>query len=746
MPDQHESPVPAGRTAALLVCIGALGFAAQVILLRELLAAFAGNEFTAGIMVAAWVLAEALGAWLASRMTPTKGRLSAAAVLSFVTSVAAIPAVMLARATTGSVPGETASIPFLLLVTFGVTLLPAAAHGALFVLAAAGSNRVGRAYAWEGAGTVIAALVASFLLGRVPGLAIVALMALPLAIAIIQEHRWMSLPLAILAVSAVFGAAQVENWTLSRYWRGQEVRAVTESPYGRTVTLVRADQVIVARDGVPEFVAPETDVARDEELGIVPLLATATPRRALIIGLGIGGLARAALRLPIDELVCLELDPALLRAAAAVADPAETRDPRIKLVAADPVAYLRDHDSAFDCIIFTRTAPATLAASRLFTGTFYALCRTRLSPQGIIAIPGPGSTSGLTPDVAGVLATRTRTLAQHFASVTALPLDFPLILGSNAPLPPAETLCLRLAALPDRPVVLDSFYLAGLLDPWRDSTLAAAIRAAAGPQPSPSGELYLNLVREQRLVSPGFGRAYAALGRINGGWWWLALLPLALIAILAGRRGRGPDFAVFTSGFAGAAVSILALFVWQLRFGSLYSSLGLLIAAFMLGTVYGGWLGSRGYDRNRGRPGDMTVLRPSQFLLSDNSSRVPGPGQHRPSASRLPLILADTGLAASALALLLLARSGPAPLIFAANGAAGFCLGLQFAVAGAAGGSSVSRRTGTLTALDLEGGFAGGLLTALVFVPVYGIAAASLAVVGVKAASLAGLALTGRRL
>ena len=44
------------------------------------------------------------------------------------------------------------------------------------------------------------------------------------------------------------------------------------------------------------------------------------------------------------------------------------------------------------------------------------------------------------------------------------------------------------------------------------------------------------------------------------------------------------------------------------------------------------------------------------------------------------------------------------------------------------------------------GGFAGGLLTALIFVPVYGIAAACLAVVGVKAASLAGLALPGRRL
>ena len=47
------------------MAIGCLGIAGQLVLLRELMAAYGGNEFSAGVTVAVWILCEALGAWLA---------------------------------------------------------------------------------------------------------------------------------------------------------------------------------------------------------------------------------------------------------------------------------------------------------------------------------------------------------------------------------------------------------------------------------------------------------------------------------------------------------------------------------------------------------------------------------------------------------------------------------------------------------------------------------------------------------
>jgi predicted membrane-bound spermidine synthase len=93
---------------------------------------------------------------------------------------------------------------------------------------------------------------------------------------------------------------------------------------------------------------------------------------------------------------------------------------------------------------------------------------------------------------------------------------------------------------------------------------------------------------------------------------------------------------------------------------------------------------------------------------------------------------------------MVLIRGGPAGAFLVANCLAGACLGFQFAVAASIvhGPSSIvsapesaARRAGVLTALDLAGGCLGGILTALVFVPVFGIYVAALFAGAVKVAS-----------
>ncbi len=152
-----------------------MGAAVQLVLLRELMAAFGGNEFSAGVTVAVWVLCEAFGAWLAGRgfFSVSDALLSTLSILS---SLAAVPAATLLRPLLGVLPGEALSVPLLLFVTFVAVSLPAGAHGALFVAATAlhaerrTSGAVGVAYTWEGLGAVLASLACLPLLGRLPSL------------------------------------------------------------------------------------------------------------------------------------------------------------------------------------------------------------------------------------------------------------------------------------------------------------------------------------------------------------------------------------------------------------------------------------------------------------------------------------------------------------------------------------------------------------------------------------------------
>ena len=387
----------------------------------------------------------------------------------------------------------------------------------------------------------------------------------------------------------------------------------------------------------------------------------------------------------------------------------------------------------FDCIILTDAAPTSLGESRLFTREFYRLCRSRLAPGGLLATAGPGNPTGLSPDLVGLISTRLRTLRTAFGHVLPLAADFPLLLASDRPFSVAsETLASRLCGLSETPKLLDSGYVAGLLDPFRQRALASALQpgtwnlatgtsSAASPR-----ELFLNMVRENRLVSPAFGALYARLDGFSPRLLLLlgaALLVAGLVCARSGGRrlasaapvgqcSRG--FAILTSGFSGAAVSSLLIFAWQVRFGSVFSGISLLIAAFILGTVLGASVGAR----------PSLVLRPSPLT---------------------PLfVVSDLVLAACVATAMVLVRGGPAGAFLVANCLAGTCLGFQFAVAGSTvhGPSSIvsapesaARRAGVLTALDLAGGSLGGILTALVLVPAFGIGVAALSAGTVKLVS-----------
>jgi spermidine synthase len=455
---------------------------------------------------------------------------------------------------------------------------------------------------------------------------------------------------------------------------------------------------------------------------------------------------------PDIRIVAVQLDPLLARTSlAAMSSDSSLLTSHFSLIISDPVSFLRASRDTFDCIILTDAVPSSLGSSRLFAVEFYRLCRSRLASGGILAVGGPGSPTGLSPDLVSIISTRQRTLKIAFEHVLPLAADFPLLLASDRPLSiVAETLLDRLGRLSQPPKLLDSAYATALLDPFRQQVFASQIASrhspiAIGQSSSASPrELFLNMVRENRLVSPAFGALYARLGSLSPRL--LLLLGAALLIIgLAGARVRGRPlasaapvgqfsrgFAILTSGFSGAAVSSLLLFAWQVRFGSVYSGVALLVAAFMLGTVLGGILGSRSTLVHR------WPLRP----LSDSASFIVGRGGPCRTAHRF--FVSDLALATCAATTMLLLHGGPAGAFLLANCLAGVCLGFQFALAGSivhrpssivSVPGSAARRAGILTALDLAGGSLGGILTALVLAPVFGIGAAALSAGAVKLVS-----------
>jgi spermidine synthase len=119
------------------------------------------------------------------------------------------------------------------------------------------------------------------------------------------------------------------------------------------------------------------------------MLAHAAPKRVFIAGGGEGATAREVLRhQSVTECVMVDLDEevvVLCKEHLPNHHEGAFDDPRLTLVFADAIAYLRDNPEPFDVLIIDVPDPLEGGpAYLLYTEEFYSMAASRLAPGGII--------------------------------------------------------------------------------------------------------------------------------------------------------------------------------------------------------------------------------------------------------------------------------------------------------------------------------------------------------------------------
>jgi spermidine synthase len=125
-----------------------------------------------------------------------------------------------------------------------------------------------------------------------------------------------------------------------------------------------------------------------EMLAHLPLLTHRAPRRILIIGGGDGGTLEEVLKHPVERVVMVEIDRAVVDASRTYLPGiagAAFDDPRARLLIADGIAFVRDTTERFDVILVDSTDPKGAAAA-LFSGDFFAMCARALTADGLLAM------------------------------------------------------------------------------------------------------------------------------------------------------------------------------------------------------------------------------------------------------------------------------------------------------------------------------------------------------------------------
>jgi spermidine synthase len=723
----------------ILLVLGLSGLIAQIVLLREFLAAASGNELSIGVFLGSWLLLGAAGCLLADRLRAAAERPAAAFAVVQALFAAALPAALYAarclRGLAGAAPGEGLSLLALSAGSLLLLLPVAAPHGALFAIGRRLREASGGfVYGWQTLGTLAGGLLLTFwLLPRFPsfrialGVSSLDLLFCALALRLQggkTETTAQGLCVLAAAAAAVMalgpGAEALHRSSLARQHPGSEVVFHGNSAYGSVTVLGRDGQNTFLTDGALAAVSPVPDVASVEELAHLPLLAAPRPGDVLVLGGGAGGLLREVLKHPVGRVDYAELDPLFLEALARYAAPltaGEFQDPRVSIHRVDGRLFVRDTERSYDVILVGAGRPETLQANRLFTAEFFALARGRLKPGGLLAFSLPGSTAFLDRNRAGLNSCVLRAAAEVFAQVRPLPGDTNIYLACDDPALARldeAALARRLRQRGIRTGFVGPGQLSLRLESqWRErfDAALAPVSAGAGVNRDFSPRAVIHALADwNAMFSPAAGRLLA--------WAEAATLPrltaaiaLILIAALAWRRRRpelgaaAAPLALAATGFAGMVYNMALVFAFQALYGYAYLWIGLLVSVFMAGAAGASLLLAQGSGAAR-----------HPFLLSEAALILFSAG--------LPLAFGALGSAAVPDAAL------KGTFLFLGL-AAGALTGAQFPLACRLGGPGPA----ALYACDLLGGWLGAVVGAALILPVLGLRDACLGLAALKLAT-----------
>jgi len=137
-------------------------------------------------------------------------------------------------------------------------------------------------------------------------------------------------------------------------------------------------------NGISTAYSDYSDIVSHKLLAHPPVLMVKDPRKALVIGLGMGSTAWSLAQYPLERIDCVELVPTETESARFFLpeNGGVLSDPRFHLIIGDGRNYLMTTTERYDIISFNAIHPAF--SPYLYTQEFYELCRLRLTDKGII--------------------------------------------------------------------------------------------------------------------------------------------------------------------------------------------------------------------------------------------------------------------------------------------------------------------------------------------------------------------------
>lgn len=601
---------------------------AQIIILRELLVLFYGNELSAGLIFAGWLLWSGLGSGLSGKWALKVPANTILLRLMLVCLAAMLPlSVLFIRATRiiWMLPaGELPSIGKMLLISVVVTGLFCPVSGALFGICwtihrKLGGNQALGIYLGEALGAAAGGLVFYFVFlpfgSAFTTIWITSGMILFISWWLFRPWRPVSnmrfghlmwIAVSFLVAAGALSGSRLEH--MSRRWQwGPNLLAVYDTAYHNIAILKKEGQVSVFANGLWLFSEPDRLSA--EHGAHLPLLQHPNPKTILLLGGGIAGLLDELFKQPgIRYIDYVEPDPDFIDLLKPHLSPATDRSlqhPRVRLFHQDPRIFMRRSHTRYDVILMNMGDPITAQMNRFYTQEFFAHVKQRLLPGGIFSFAVSGGESMLGPTQVRFLGSIKKTLLQIFPETLIYPGDQIRFFAtdiSGVLLSDHSALANRISQRNLQLTYIREDTLADALSPFRLDYLKSMLESRTGAAVNRDFFpicYFHNLMMWTVQWHEVLQKSLYILVDFKLRWFWtvLAIAGVVIVAIFwTGRCKYRIAIAgsIFASGAIEMVLQVVLLLSFQIIAGFLYRQLALIIAFFMTGLAIGaGWISRR---------------------------------------------------------------------------------------------------------------------------------------------------------
>ena len=616
-----------------ILLTGFVAMASQIVLARELLTVFYGNELSMAFILAGWLVSGAAGSALLGRLAGRMGLKEPSFSFCQLALSMLLPlSVVLIRSIKPSLgvnPGE--AIPLFPMITASlITLAPSCVTlGFLFALScrlygvpiSRGAGAAGKVYSLEAAGAMAGGLVTSFALIKfmspmqiMAALGMITALSAALVAFFSKEYRgrFRVMAASAAAVSVCLWASVSGSWNgldmlLTRMqWPDRELVSSENSIYGSISVVRSGSQFSFFGNGLHLYTVP--DARASEESAHFALLEHPAPETVLIVGGG-PGIVEEAAKHPLKRIDYVELDPLMVKTALDILPPEYTAafsDGRVSVKFGDARRLIRDSPGGYDVIILSLGDPYTAQLNRFYTSEFFKEARDALRPGGVLSFGLGSSESYIGDDLARFLGSVYATLKEAFADVKVLPGDTAYFVSSaqgGATTSDYRVLMDRASSRGVDMKYVREYYLFSRFS----SRSIAQTESALAPEPGSAARIntdfrpisyYYDIVFwTARFKGSLFGRIMK--GATEKNLWAAAVCVLAALSIwgIAGAFLRRPLSeaalaAVVANGFSQMALQVVIILSFQILYGYLFYRLGLILTMFMAGLASGGWCGT----------------------------------------------------------------------------------------------------------------------------------------------------------